>query len=125
MEDLAKRFPEDTRLQYINLPEIRAQLARNRRQPEKVLDVLRVTVPYELGRSTSMLPAYIRGQAFLAAHNDADAASEFRRVIEYRGIVQNDIIGALAHLQLGRAYPAPDLWSLMLRLVARRERLDY
>jgi eukaryotic-like serine/threonine-protein kinase len=47
---------------------------------------------------------YVRGQAYLASHNGAGAAGEFQKIIDHRGIVQNAPLGALAHLQLGRAY---------------------
>ncbi len=48
-------------------------------------------------------PAYIRGQAYLAAHNGNAAAAEFQKLLDHRGIVINFPLGALAHLQLGRA----------------------
>jgi hypothetical protein len=40
----------------------------------------------------------------LAAHQGAEAAVEFQKILDHRGIVVSDPIGALAHLQLGRAY---------------------
>src|SRR6266850_2679062 len=49
-------------------------------------------------------PVYVRGEAYLAAHQGKEAAAEFQRILDHRGIVPNEPIGALAHLQLGRAY---------------------
>ena len=49
-------------------------------------------------------PIYVRGQAYLAAHKGAEAAAELQKVLDHRGIVVSDPIGALARLQLGRAY---------------------
>ena len=46
----------------------------------------------------------VRGEAYLAAHQGAEAAVEFQKILDHRGIVVSDPIGALAHLQLGRAY---------------------
>jgi eukaryotic-like serine/threonine-protein kinase len=46
----------------------------------------------------------VRGEAYLAAHNGAAAAAEFQRMIDHRYIVLNLPLGALANLQLGRAY---------------------
>ena len=43
-------------------------------------------------------------EAYLAAGHGAEAAAEFQKVLNHRGIVLADPIGALAHLQLGRAY---------------------
>jgi tetratricopeptide (TPR) repeat protein len=42
--------------------------------------------------------------AYLAAHQGQEAAVEFQKILDHRGIVLNEPIGALAHLQLGRAY---------------------
>jgi hypothetical protein len=33
-----------------------------------------------------------------------EAAAEFQKILDHRGIVLNEPIGALAHLQIGRAY---------------------
>jgi hypothetical protein len=46
----------------------------------------------------------MRGEALLAAHQGAQAAVEFQKVLDHRGIVVSDPVGALVHLQLGRAY---------------------
>jgi hypothetical protein len=51
-----------------------------------------------------LCPAYFRGEAFLVANRGSEAAGEFQKILDHRGIVKNDLIGALAHLQLGRAY---------------------
>ena len=50
-----------------------------------------------------LYPAYVRGQAYLAAGLGGEAAVEFQKVLDHRGIVLADPFGALAHLQLGRA----------------------
>ena len=51
-----------------------------------------------------LYPAYVRGQAYLEAGKSREAAAEFQKVIDHRGIVGNFITGALAHLEIGRAY---------------------
>ena len=52
----------------------------------------------------TMYPVYIRGQAQLAAHNGAAAATEFQKFLDHRGVTLNFPLGALAHLGLARAY---------------------
>ncbi len=42
--------------------------------------------------------------ARLAAHQGKEAAAEFQKILDHRGIVLNGPIGALARLQLGSAY---------------------
>ena len=34
----------------------------------------------------------------------SEAAAEFQKILDHRGVVVNEPIGALAHLQIGRAY---------------------
>jgi eukaryotic-like serine/threonine-protein kinase len=50
-----------------------------------------------------LYPVYVRGEAYLALHQGVEAAAEFQKILDHRGIVVSDPIGALAHLQLGRA----------------------
>jgi eukaryotic-like serine/threonine-protein kinase len=74
-------------------------------------------VPYDLGAPPCsappgffgmFYPVYVRGQAYLAAHQGAEAATEFQKILHHRGLVISDPIGALAHLQLGRAFALSD-----------------
>jgi tetratricopeptide (TPR) repeat protein len=111
-EDLEKRFPEDTVTRFNYVPTLRAQLALNHRQPARAVEWLQGNVPYELGVPPStflglygpLYPVYMRGIAYLAEGRGAEAALEFQKILAHRGIVVADPIGALAHLQLGRAY---------------------
>jgi DNA-binding winged helix-turn-helix (wHTH) protein/tetratricopeptide (TPR) repeat protein len=106
----AKEFPDDTIVQRIWLPMIHAQAALNLNDPSKAIEILQVSTPYELGTSRpytfmpSLCTAYLRGEAFLAANRGSEAAAEFQKILDHRGIVKNDLIGALAHLELARAY---------------------
>jgi DNA-binding winged helix-turn-helix (wHTH) protein/tetratricopeptide (TPR) repeat protein len=108
--DLDKRFPEDTIVQFNYLPTLRAKIAVNRGKASQAIEILRSAAPYELGMSTAsyigvgLYPAFVRGEAYLAAHQVSEAAAEFQKIIDHRGIVINEPIGALAHLQIGRAY---------------------
>jgi DNA-binding winged helix-turn-helix (wHTH) protein len=110
-DDLGKRFPEDTVVQVNYLPTLRAKLALLHSNPQEALVILRAASPYELGLPSlsyynwpNLYPVYVRGEAYLAAHRGNEAAAEFQKVLDHRGIVLNEPIGALAHLQLGRAY---------------------
>ena len=110
-DNLAQRFPDDTVAQFNYLPALRAQIALNRKDPQKAIEELRAAAPYELGAPGQSLfayenlyPIYVRGEAYLAAHQGSEAAAEFQKILDHRGIALNEPIGALAHLQLGRAY---------------------
>jgi hypothetical protein len=105
-DDLGRRFPEDTIVQYNYLPTVRAQLAVNRNDAPRAVDALQSAAPYELGDVYffSLYPVYVRGLAYLTEHRGSEAVAEFQKILDHRGIVFNECIGALAHLQLGRAY---------------------
>jgi eukaryotic-like serine/threonine-protein kinase len=109
-ERLDKRFPEATIVQFNYLPSVRAKIALDRGNASGAIEVLRAAEPYELGRTTfsgyawnGLYPVFIRGEAYLAAHQGSNAAAEFQKILDHRGIVWNSPIGALAHLELGRA----------------------
>jgi eukaryotic-like serine/threonine-protein kinase len=110
-DDLARRFPEDTMLQFNFLPTLRAKLAVNRGNAREAVENLRAALPFELGFSASsnyawnaLYPVFVRGEAYLAVHQGKDAAAEFQKILDHRGIVLYEPIGVLAHLQIGRAY---------------------
>jgi eukaryotic-like serine/threonine-protein kinase len=103
-DDLGKRFPEDTLVRFAYIPTLHAQNLLNRNDSSKAIEILRVTIPYEQGTGASLYPAYLRGEAYLAAHQGNEAAAEFQKILDHRGIVLNEPIGALARFQIGRAY---------------------
>ena len=102
-DDLSRRFPEDTTVGFTYTPTLHALLALNHSQPSKAIELLQTALPYELGAG-NLYPAYVRGESYLSAHQGREAALEFQKIIDHRGIVVTHPIGALAHLQLGRAY---------------------
>jgi len=110
--DLERRFPEDTSIRFRDLPALRARLALNRGDVTKAFEQLQAAIPNELGVPRSRLeggfgalyPIYVRGQAYLAAHQGTAATMEFQKIFDHTGIVVSDPVGAIARLQLGRAF---------------------
>jgi eukaryotic-like serine/threonine-protein kinase len=108
-EDLGKRFPLDTQMQSLWLPAIHAQMALDKKNPASALDALQAASPIELGQIgfvinlSCLYPAYIRGDADLAAGQGSAAAAEFHKILDHGGIVWNCWTGALAHLGMARA----------------------
>ena len=110
--DLNLRFPEDTSVQFEYLPVLRALAALKDGHTDKAKQELQTAEPFELainGLSLNafygaMYPAYVRGEVFLAEHKDMDAAAEFQKLIDHRGIVLADPIAARARLEIGRAW---------------------
>ena len=114
-DDLSGRFAEDTIVRFTYLPALRALLALNRSRPANAVELLQTAIPYEGGTpieggsqpllgAGNLYPAYVRGLAYLAARRGQQAAAEFQKILDHRGIVISDPVGALARMQLGRAY---------------------
>jgi len=109
-DDLADAFPQDTVVQSVWLPTIRAQIETDRKRPAESIELLRAALPYDLGMisgsapNSCLYPVYIRAEAYLSAEKGLAAATEFERILDHRGLVWNCATGALAHLGLARAY---------------------
>jgi hypothetical protein len=109
---MEKRYPEDTSVRFSYSPVIRAAVAVQHGQPLKAIDALQASVPYEMGspRSSqtaffgSLYPVFFRGEALLALHKGTEAANEFQKILNHRGIMIGDPAFVLAHLGLARAY---------------------
>ena len=72
-------------------------------------DLQAATSPLELGEIefvsnvSCLYPAYVRGEAYLAAGQGSAAAAEFQKILDHNGIVWNCWTGALARLGVARA----------------------
>jgi eukaryotic-like serine/threonine-protein kinase len=107
--ELEKNFPSNTVLKLYWLPTLKAAVELNSGNSAQAIVLLEAAAPYELGEPPpfqlgTLYPAYLRGQAYLLAHKGTAATTEFQKFLDHRGIVLNQPIGALAHLQLARAY---------------------
>jgi hypothetical protein len=89
---------------------IEASIAMAQHAPDRAIVALEPSLPYELGTPPpgsnigTIYPAYIRGLAYLAQKNGPAAAAEFQKFLDQAAVVQNFLLGSLAHLQLARAY---------------------
>jgi hypothetical protein len=109
---LEKDFPEDTSVRFYYLPAVRASLVLNHGDTSQAIEFLQTNVPFDLGvpRSATfayfgaLYPVYVRGQAYLAAHQGPEAAREFQKIVDHPGITIGDAFSVLAHLGLARAY---------------------
>jgi eukaryotic-like serine/threonine-protein kinase len=108
--DLNQQYLVGTQMQSLWLPAINAQMALNRRKPQEAIEQLQRalppieygTIPF-IGQKSCLYPTYIRGQAYLAAGQGKEAASEFQKILDHRGLVWNCWTGALARLGVARA----------------------
>jgi tetratricopeptide (TPR) repeat protein len=111
--DLEKRHPEDTFARFTYVPVLRALGRLQQGNPADCVERLEITLHYELAANGlnfnhyylgGLHSAYVRGEALLAMQQYMEAAAEFQKILDHRGIVALDPIGVLAHLQLGRAF---------------------
>lgn len=104
--ELDREAADDTVMQRNTLPSIRALVELNRGNAAKALEVLSKSPPYDMGPGpyAALEPVYVRGLAYLQAGRGPEAAAEFQKLVQYRGIVGSSITGALVHVQLARAY---------------------
>jgi tetratricopeptide (TPR) repeat protein len=107
--DLEKNYPTNTTLRLYWFPILHAAIDLGDKNSSQTLVSLEAVAPYELGTPPpfqvgTMYAPYLRGQAYLAAHDGNAAAREFQKLLDHRGIVLNYPLGSLAHLGLARAY---------------------
>ena len=111
-DHLESGFPEDTSIRFSYLPVIHAILALNRGDPAGAIHALEAAIPYELGSPRcavvgfygSLYPILFRGEAYLAAGKGPEAAREYQRLIDHRGIMIGDPVSVLARYGLARSY---------------------
>ncbi len=101
IDELTKRYPKDTLVNALCLPAIRAAVEISRHNPAQAIQLLQEASRYEA--AAELWPQTLRGQADLAAHNGAEAKSQFQRILEHRGYGPLSALYPLAHLGLARA----------------------
>jgi len=109
--DLNQLAPNGTFAQHYYLPAIRAAVALRQGNPQDAIESLKATAPYDLMPATGMIAVYLRGQAYLAAHQGTQATGEFQSLLHCPLVPSINLADwgspqppALAHLGLARAY---------------------
>lgn len=101
---LSAERPRGTLVQNYWLPVVRALGDLHGADARAAVESLRPTEAYELSDTRlPLLPAFIRGEAYLLARDGRRAAAEFQRLLQHHGAVGNSVLGALARVRLGRA----------------------
>src|SRR5262249_7604102 len=97
--------PEDTLMNSLWLPMIRAAIALRRSASgaaaAQAIKQLEITSRYEA--VAEFWPQYLRGQAYLQLKQGTEAAAEFQKNLDHRGYAPLSLLYPLAHLELARA----------------------
>ena len=114
--DLAKKYPDDTSVQFSYLPALKALEALNQGDPAKALKMTDDAAPYDLAVPGTafytgaffgaLYPVYVRGLAYSRMGRHGDAAAQFQNIVDHSYITLNDPIGTMARLQLARELSA-------------------
>jgi DNA-binding winged helix-turn-helix (wHTH) protein/tetratricopeptide (TPR) repeat protein len=107
--ELEKAYPSDSMMRLYWVSSIRASLELGRNDPVQAINQLRAATSVELSTNylffgATMYPAYLRGLTYLVLRQGSEAAAEFQKIIDHRGLIANCPLGALARLGLARAH---------------------
>ena len=101
--DVSKRFPQNTLLNSVLVPLIRATVEVERGNSQAAIELLESARPYEYGEGFASL--YVRGKAHLRAGKGIEAATDFKRLLDHRGSCWFwPVVYPLGHLGLARAH---------------------
>ena len=106
MEALEREYPHNRYFADYDLPTMKAAIVWQTDPAEAIAQLQKIR--YDLAHSPGSLPnhyhMYLRGLAYLQVQRPNLARVEFEKIVQHSGTVYHFVIGALAHLQLARAY---------------------
>jgi serine/threonine protein kinase/tetratricopeptide (TPR) repeat protein len=105
IDDLAKRFPNDTQINAIALSLARA-FAELNKSPDKTIQLLEPVRRYEKGEFAMLWPIYLRGLAYMKLNRNQDAIKEFQQIVGNRALTFFSGIHPISQVQLARAWAA-------------------
>jgi len=103
LTDLTQRFPDAILTTHLVQPVIAAAVAVKSKRPADALKLLEPVRRFDHSPVAEFWPAYLRGEALRSLGRDAEAAEEFRSIVDHRGETPDSPLYPLAYLGLGRA----------------------
>jgi tetratricopeptide (TPR) repeat protein len=97
-------YPEATFVRTVLGPVTRAAAALHRHRADEALSALEASVPTELGTVAGLVPPYLRAEALVQKGSFAEAAKEYQKVLDHRGVDPFAPMVPLAHLGIARAH---------------------
>ena len=80
--ETSRLFPNGTIFNAVQLPMIQAVAALNRNDPARSVELMAAALPYERAYPDAI---YVRGIAYLRMHKGAEAAAEFKKIVDHKG----------------------------------------
>jgi eukaryotic-like serine/threonine-protein kinase len=103
LTDLTHRFPDAILTTHLVQPIIAAALAVKSARPADALKLLEPVRRFDHSPVAELWPPYLRGDALQRLGRHAEAAEEFRSIVDHRGEMPDSPLYPLAHLGLARA----------------------
>ncbi len=104
VDELAHHYPSNMWFDTFERPLVQAAIEIQQGNLSKAIDLLKDLTPYGLGWGRPLFPIYLRGQAYLGARRGNEAAEDFQKILDHRGVDSTSPFYALAHLGLARAW---------------------
>ena len=101
IDEMIKLYPEDTVINSIWVPSIRAAIELQRGNAAKAIDHLQSASRYEA--AAEFWPQYLRGTSYLKLRRGGEAMTEFQKILDHRGQASLSPLYPLAYLGLARA----------------------
>ena len=103
LDESLKLYPRDTAVASMMAPLIRAEMERNRGNASQSTQLLEAVRGYDLGLVAGLTNNYLRGNLYLLQRKGNEAAVEFQKIIDHRGVDGMSPLHAVAHLGRARA----------------------
>ena len=103
LDEALRLYPKDTPTVAVAAPLIRAQISRVRGNAGEALQTLESVRRFDLGFISALANNYLRGQVYLDLKQGNEAAAEFQKIIDHRGVDPISPVNVLARLGLARA----------------------
>jgi eukaryotic-like serine/threonine-protein kinase len=87
VDEMSRRFPQDSFFRTLWLPMIHAALAIHRDNPARPVELLQLAGRGELGTNAALWPAYVRGLAYLDQGAGKEALAEFQKILDHKGVL--------------------------------------
>jgi serine/threonine protein kinase/tetratricopeptide (TPR) repeat protein len=100
-------YPLNLLLNKVSLASVQAAVSLHQNDPASAIQELQPSIPYELGITGTVpefISLYLRGLAYFQEEHPNEAAAQFQRLIDHRGVAPVSVYWSLAHLQLARSY---------------------